>query len=115
MRPWGTHPLPRWRSAGTANDGPSSARQTQVTAPFLGECRAPRGVRAPPSVTTALLGRSRLSLAERWNGRKWSIQPTPHPQSASLAAVSCPSPTTCIAVGSNDGGDPLVEQWDAPG
>jgi len=42
-------------------------------------------------------------LAERWNGRGWAIQGTPDPAGtagASLAAVSCPSPTACVAVGS---------------
>jgi acetyl esterase/lipase len=65
-----------------------------------------------------------LTLAERWNGRRWSIQPTPNPTSAStgtttsrLTAVSCPSPTTCTAVGSawyqaTSSYVTIVEHWD---
>jgi hypothetical protein len=40
------------------------------------------------------------ALAERWNGRKWSIQPTPGSASAALSSISCTSGAECIAVGS---------------
>jgi hypothetical protein len=43
------------------------------------------------------------SLAEVWNGSTWVIQPTPNPAGtivSNLAAVSCASPSACIAVGS---------------
>ena len=62
----------------------------------------------------------RLTLAERWNGREWSIQTTPNPEgssspSAILHSVSCPSSTVCIAVGDYYGssGDlvTLAERW----
>ncbi len=63
-----------------------------------------------------------VTLAERWNGAKWSLQPTPNPKGASsgfLKSVSCASPSTCTAVGTFDGGAaeltsgsrPLVERW----
>ena len=79
-------------------------------------CGAPRACTAVGSYTTAL-GRER-PLAERWNGRKWSIQPTPIPAGATsskLTSVSCASPTACTAVGWYDApsGDELtlVERW----
>jgi hypothetical protein len=63
-----------------------------------------------------------LPLIERWNGRRWSIQPTPTPTgatSSTLTAVSCNSPTTCTAVGhyTNEPGDELtlVERWTGTG
>jgi hypothetical protein len=44
------------------------------------------------------------TLAERWDGAAWTIQPTPNPPTipnvAQLAAVSCASATSCMAVGS---------------
>jgi hypothetical protein len=45
-----------------------------------------------------------VTLAEASNGAGWSIQSTPNPMTTgfmfpSLAGVSCPSPTMCIAVG----------------
>jgi hypothetical protein len=61
-------------------------------------------------------------LAERWNGIRWSVQPTPSPASAQhsgFAAVSCPSPTSCTAVGSylDSGGKKrvLIERWTGTG
>ena len=43
-----------------------------------------------------------VTLAERWNGSSWKIQPTPNPtgQAASvLSGVSCTAATACTAVG----------------
>lgn len=55
-------------------------------------------------------------FAERWNGIKWSLQPTPSlgGVQSSLNAVSCVAPTACTAVGSRDLRglwSPLVERW----
>src|SRR6266702_3320876 len=53
-----------------------------------------------------------VTLAERWNGTAWSLQPTPNgPFGGFLAGVSCPSPAACIAVGGDNNGLPLVEAW----
>jgi len=57
-------------------------------------------------------------LAERWNGTRWAIQHPPNPPhpnlsgaaTATLNAVSCPSATTCVAVGRSDTGA-LAERW----
>jgi hypothetical protein len=78
------------------------------------------------------VGASRIvfqTLAERWNGRTWSIQPTPKPAGSegsvcttlrrcgirSLYGVSCASATACTAVGSfvNSAGivQALAERW----
>jgi hypothetical protein len=59
------------------------------------------------------------TLAEHWNGSKWSIQPTPSPGIGGIpfAAVSCGSATSCTAVGYYDFDDPgfasntLAEHW----
>jgi hypothetical protein len=53
------------------------------------------------------------TLAERWNGATWRIQPTPDPpgvQFASLAGVSCTGPSACLATGGSDQGT-LAERW----
>jgi len=51
-----------------------------------------------------------LTLAERWNGKKWTIQPTPNPANDSyLTDVSCTSPTACTAVGYYGGGNEGVD------
>lgn len=58
------------------------------------------------------------TLAERWDGNSWTIQPTPMPPgsaSAGLGGVSCTSATSCTAVGgySNkpDSSRALAEHW----
>lgn len=59
----------------------------------------------------------RVTLAERWNGSQWSVQPTPNPiQQDELNGVSCTSRGLCTAVGdyTDRAGDatlPLVERW----
>ena len=54
-------------------------------------------------------------LAERWNGSRWSIQPTPAADPTSrLASVSCRSASFCVAVGGPDPGGTgvsLAERW----
>ena len=58
-------------------------------------------------------------LAERWNGTKWTIQPTPNPSGSTqtdLVAISCTSPNACSAVGNTSHGygagpAPLAERW----
>ena len=58
------------------------------------------------------------TLAERWNGTRWSIQPTPNPAgvpTAVLFGVSCTSGSSCMAVGTtfNNSGQAglFSERW----
>jgi hypothetical protein len=47
-------------------------------------------------------GGAQLTLAERWNGTSWAIQPSPSPRGASasyLTGVSCTSASACTAAG----------------
>ena len=42
-----------------------------------------------------------VAFAELWDGRRWSLQPTPHARGSShLNGASCASPDFCIAAGS---------------
>src|SRR5215469_5786542 len=65
----------------------------------------------------AVGGRSGKTLIEKWNGSTWSIVPSPSPRfSDYLAGVSCPSASSCTAVGSyvnsaQVGDSTLVESW----
>ena len=59
------------------------------------------------------------TLAERWNGAKWSIVPSPNPHVNTIVfdGVSCTSTSNCSAVGYYDvpklgTSDTLVEHWD---
>jgi hypothetical protein len=72
-----------------------------------------------PSACTAVgdaVGASgkEVTLAERWDGRRWTIQPVPNPAGSKqsfLIAVACPSRSSCIAVGQTGQGM-LAERWE---
>ncbi len=57
------------------------------------------------------------TLVESWNGRTWSVVPSPSPGTiwSVLDVVSCTIPTNCVAIGgSNSGGttsQTLIESW----
>jgi len=56
-----------------------------------------------------------VTLAERWNGTRWAIQPTPNPSGAQsfsfLAGVSCTARDACEAVGASDDAGAFAERW----
>lgn len=71
--------------------------------------------------------RGTFTLVERWNGKWWSIQPSPNPRGSrdsQLSSVSCTTSRFCVAVGgSTRRGAPaftasspreymLLERWD---
>src|SRR5262249_14222180 len=80
-------------------------------------------VSGPPASARPAVGAWRNSpfntspLAERWDGTSWSLQQAPAPagsQGAFLAGVSCPSATSCTAVGgyqANSVPRTLAEAW----
>lgn len=83
-------------------------------------CSSGTACTATGAVTTAIGSGSRFvsaPLAERWNGRQWSVQPIAIPANTSLSlnGVSCPSRKLCFAVGVVRGPKrrpmPLVERW----
>jgi hypothetical protein len=52
-----------------------------------------------------------FTLAERWDGRNWAIQPSPNPGRAvdsALFAVSCPTASTCTAGGAFEGSNGIT-------
>jgi hypothetical protein len=52
------------------------------------------------------------SLAEHWDGRRWTGEYTPDLGGDELDAISCTSARTCTAVGSRQGGsEMLAETW----
>src|SRR5262249_37684692 len=59
---------------------------------------------------------------QRWNGHTWSILPTPSPaDGGNLIGVSCPSRSSCLAVGGHGnpftgvGTSTLAERWNGRG
>src|SRR5215470_8213458 len=69
---------------------------------------------------TDSFGNPTATLAERWNGTTWTIQPTPNPAGApgtALFGVSCTASMFCMAVGTSfdSSGFPtglVAERWD---
>src|SRR5207244_7662518 len=55
------------------------------------------------------------TLVERWDGTSWSIMPSPNPTGTAdniLNGVSCPSLTSCFAVGTyTDAPKACAEHW----
>jgi subtilisin family serine protease len=52
-------------------------------------------------------------MVERWNGSSWSLQTAPLPggEAAGLNSVSCPSASTCMALGTSSAGKLVSERW----
>jgi hypothetical protein len=89
-------------SAGGSLDGVACSSRSACSA--VGYYQVPSGVET--------------TLAEKWNGNSWSLQPAPSPSGSAdsiLSSVACSSPAACIAVGhyrNRSGVDAtLAEAW----
>jgi hypothetical protein len=61
-------------------------------------CASPRACTAVGD--RVVHGSAIVRLVERWNGRKWSLQPIGHPAGRLLLSeISCPSIRACVAIG----------------
>src|SRR5260370_4303841 len=108
-------------SAGSA--GSWSVQATPNTAgaaiSFLNAVACPSATVCTSVGNSITSSRTYATLAERWDGQRWAIQPTPNPPAAvtgaELSAVACPSVTDCIAVGVYWDGSAqraFAEHWD---
>jgi hypothetical protein len=102
---WTTEPFPR--PAGAIGDGLSGV-----------SCTSARKCTAVGSADISGIGSE--TLVERWNGKRWAIQPSPSEgtEGSPFAGVSCASATACTAVGianedpSTGAENTLAEHWD---
>jgi hypothetical protein len=90
---------------------PSSSEQVEYE--YLG------GVSCTSSEACTAVGfaysKGEITLAERWNGKEWSVQSMPSLQSgAHLSGVSCTSAAACTAVGMAGEGI-VAEGWNGTG
>ncbi|MGC2373702.1 MAG: hypothetical protein WA484_07490 [Solirubrobacteraceae bacterium] len=84
-----------------------------VSCPAENNCTAVGGYNNDEGIFTG------EAYAEHWNGSVWAIQATPNPGSgvySGLNSVSCPTVSSCVAVGYWDQGlgtspVPLAEEW----
>ena len=101
-----------WRVQAVPSPTNSAAQLQGVSCPTTGICIA---VGYSADKTTF----AEQTLAERWTGGQWSIQPAPSPGVGGVdqfTGVSCPSATDCTAVGidstSTATNSTLAEHWD---
>jgi hypothetical protein len=91
--------------------GARSYRMFGVSCPSTSACTAVGSYRNSSKMV--------VTLAQRWNGSAWAIEPTPNPSVATFTqftGVSCPTPSLCIAVGFYQTSDPdadvgFAETW----
>ncbi|HEY2575846.1 MAG TPA: hypothetical protein VGI74_06015, partial [Streptosporangiaceae bacterium] len=110
----------KWSIKATPN--PAGTTQSALAAMFCTSAKACTAVGAYVSGAAGAAGPDSggglVTLAETWNGSKWSIRATPNPAGATasqLTAVSCPSVKACVTAGSSAAGSgpalPLAERW----
>jgi hypothetical protein len=87
--------------------------------PPRGEVILVSGVSCTSSMACTTVGKyaerngTEKALAERWDGRRWSVQTVVPPfgqDSSALTAVSCTTSTSCTAVGDSRG-NAIVARW----
>lgn len=108
--------IERWngvRWVGQSVPGPADAIGTSLAGV---SCTAVNACIAVGNLETA--SGAHVVLVDRWSGGDWQTQPAPNPAAATdsfLSAVSCASPSDCIAVGySRDAANhksTLTERW----
>jgi hypothetical protein len=98
----------RWRVQPTPNPpGGQDTFLASVACPATSACTA---------FGLNITGSGPFTLAERWNGRTWSIQPTPGLVTFDIGfpGVACATSSACLAVASYTNNGPkltLAEQW----
>ena len=104
----------RWRITPTPNPPGGGWALGAVSCTSPSACTAVGGRLVPPGKPTG-------TLAERWNGHTWSIQPTPNPPGHGiklLTGVACTSRSSCMAVGvefdpaTGESLGTVAERWD---
>src|SRR5215471_5851087 len=103
---------PAWRVQFPPKPPNTSTFLQGVSCPARGNCTAAGFATSSGNPST---------LAEHWDGTRWTIQTTPNPAGppgeaqAGFSGVSCASLASCTAVGdyfTTSGYQPLAEQWD---
>jgi hypothetical protein len=114
--PVGTPLIERWNGRAWKIQTPAKPTGAAHTETESISCTSPRACVAVGYFDTSS-GRP-MTLAEHWNGRRWTVKATPNPSSAAssfLTSVSCASRRDCVAVGYSNstpsGGSPLAERW----
>jgi hypothetical protein len=104
--------------------GPASASSAQSSGPFVSleavSCSGPRMCMALGTLSSGFAGptgpQPPVPIADRWNGKSWSIEVMPMPPNASPlglrpTTISCPSSRTCFALLDDRNGLLSVDRW----
>ncbi|HVC66411.1 MAG TPA: hypothetical protein VND44_02355 [Acidimicrobiales bacterium] len=108
--PAGASTSPTWSIASSANTSPTQDNYLNGVS-----CTSPT---ACVAAGVSYDGTHDHTLIETWDGTAWSVTPSPNTsatQTNVLAAVSCTSPSACVAVGDSSDGtnnQTLIETWD---
>jgi len=96
----------------------ASPEPTGSSVSYLGDVRCLNAMScfAVGDSATGYMSQSYASrtLVEHWNGHTWAVFPSPSPSTESaLGALSCPTATSCIALGSGltKKGGAFIETW----
>jgi hypothetical protein len=103
---WRVQPSPNPPTVGDDYKSPAESELLAVSCSSTSACTAVGGY--TPAIYT------NDPLVERWNGRGWTITPTPAPGNrGAMYAVSCSSVSACTAVGvsNSDGDGETAERW----
>jgi hypothetical protein len=98
-----------WRVASSPDEGEGGAVLSGISCPSTSRCVAVGYYRPAEFPLQATSAPPTYPLIETFNGGHWRIATSPHvPPNSILVSVSCPSVTTCVAVGyttrnTNDG------------
>jgi hypothetical protein len=94
-----------WAIRSTPNPtGATGSTMGAVSCHSTGNCSAVGGYDNSSNVE--------LTLAESWNGTSWGIETTPNPTGAAISyldAVSCPTASSCVAVGNSGKSAPTLK------
>jgi hypothetical protein len=103
---------------GVLGGGLAGAPRSPMSTVMTGPMGSFSGVSCPTTKVCFAVGHGVGVLVERWDGKKWVIQPLGHAaanKTGDLTSVSCTSATACIAVGyytgQRWGNLPLAERW----
>lgn len=104
-----------WRQMASPDEGSGGDALTGVSCPTADTCVAVGTYRAAPFGEAASSAPPVAPLIEALTAGRWAVVPgPPAPPGSSLAAVSCPSPTSCTAVGSSTKGSQAANPDESP-
>ena len=89
-----------------------AARSSSIASPVFPSCFVWLSVRVPLASGTHP---NAVGVIEEWDGSAWSVVPNPQSSGvdvSSSSSLSCPSTTSCFAVGQDNTDGGFIDRWD---